>query len=472
MTSRHMPGRSRPGTAILLAAAILFAGVAAESKAAKVSAESESTARQLIEQGLKDDLAMNLIESLTTEVGPRLAGSEADARAVQWAVRKYRELGFDKVWTEPVTFRNWERRSEGAEVLGEHRQKLVVTALGGSPGGTVEAEIVRFGSVDELRAAPAGSLSGKIAFVDTVMGRYKDMTGYNGVGSARSQGPSVASQKGAVGYLMRTVGTNYSRVANTGMTSFGEGVQPIPAAAVALPDADQLDRLLKKGPVRVRLALDCGWGGEVTSYNVIAEITGSKTPREWILLGGHLDSWDMGTGAVDDASGIGITAAAAKMIASLPVRPKRSIRVVAFANEERGLIGARQYAVAHAAEVAKHVLALESDSGSGRLYAFNYSSAAEGGPFLESMKNLMGTLGIEHAGGAGGPGPDVVPMAGKGAAWAWFGQDMTRYFDLHHTADDTFDKVDRQAIRQNVAAFAALAYMAAQYDGSFGSAKK
>lgn len=468
----HFLRLTAAGAVLLATAGSLHAQVAAGSASPQVSAKSAAAAGRLVQAGLKDELAMELIESLTTEVGPRMAGSEADARAVQWAVAKYRGLGFDKVWTEPVTFRNWVRRAESAEILGAHRQRLFVTALGGSPGATVEAEIVRFGSLAALQEAAEGSLAGKIAFVDVTMGRYKDMTGYNEVGSVRSRGPSIASGKGAIGYLMRTVGTSYSRVANTGMTTFAEGVKPIPAAALPLPDADQLVRLLATGPVRVKLALDCGWGEEVTSHNVIAEITGSAAPHEFVLLGSHLDSWDLGTGAVDDASGVGITAAAAKLIASLPERPRRSIRVVAFANEERGLIGARQYADKHAGAVANHVLALESDAGVGRLYAFNYSSAAAGSPFLAALTEVMQPLGIEHAAGKGGPGPDIVPLAGKGGAWAWFGQDMTGYFDLHHTADDTFDKVEPAAVRQNVAAFAVLAYLAAEYEGHFGSAAK
>src|SRR5690554_5262506 len=324
-------------------------------------------AAQLREQALADDTSWRITESLTTEVGPRLPGSEADARAVAWAQAKFAELGFDKVWTEPVTFPRWVRNSESARVVGDHAQPLVVTALGGSPGGEVEAEIVRFADFEALEAAPEGSLEGRIAFLDFQMERTADGSGYSAAGPVRGAGPSVASTKGAVGFLMRSLGTSHARVANTGITRFAEGVEPIPAAALSLPDADQLNRLLQRGPVTVQLSLDVGFDGEYTSQNVIGEITGSGGSGEFVVIASHLDSWDLGTGAIDDASGMGITMAAGHLIGQLEQRPRRSIRVIAFANEEQGLIGARQYTGRHADSIGQHLVAAESDFGSGRI---------------------------------------------------------------------------------------------------------
>lgn len=427
------------------------------------------TAAALRAQALADDTAWNVVESLTTEVGPRLAGSEADARAVAWAQAKFEELGYDRVWIEPVTFPKWERRSESAQVLGVNAQPLLVTALGGSPGGTVEAGIVRFDSLDALKAAPAGSLEGKIAFVDYRMERARDGSGYSHGSAVRGRGPSEAIRKGAVGFLMRSAGTSAHRVANTGITRFDEGLSPVPSAALSLPDADQLARLLAQGPVRVRISLDCGWDGEYTSHNVIGEITGREAPQEVVLLGAHLDSWDLGTGAIDDASGIGITMAAGHLVRQLPQRPRRSIRVVAFANEEQGLLGGREYARRHATDVARHVIAVESDFGAGRIYAFNTSAPEHAQAATRQIAQALAPLGIEHAPGQGGPGPDIIPLAAKGAAWAWLAQDGTDYFDLHHTADDTLDKVDPEALAQNVAAWAVFAWLAAEAEGDFGS---
>lgn len=430
------------------------------------------TAAQLREQALADDTSWRVTESLTTEIGPRLPGSEADARAVAWAEAKFRALGFDRVWTEPVTFPRWVRNSESARVVGAHAQPLVVTALGGSPGGDVEAEIVRFADFAALEAAPDGSLAGRIAFMDFQMERTADGSGYGDAGPVRSRGPSVASSKGAVGYLMRSLGTSHARVANTGITRFAEGVEPIPAAALSLPDADQLNRLLERGPVTVALSLDVGFDGEYTSHNVIGEITGSGGSDEFVVIASHLDSWDLGTGAIDDASGVGITMAAGHLIGQLEHRPRRSIRVIAFANEEQGLIGARQYAERHADHIGQHLIAAESDFGAGRIYGFDTGAPDHARAATRQIAEVLAPLGIEYMEGKGGPGPDIIPMAQAGVTWAWLGQDGTHYFDLHHNANDTLDKVDPQDLAQNTAAYVVLAYLAAEAEGDFGSSPR
>lgn len=437
---------------------------------------SLATAAQLREQALADDTGWKVVESLTTEVGPRVAGSEADARAVEWAKAKFKQLGFDKVWTEPVTFPKWERRSERAEVLGAHAQPLTITALGGSPGGTVEGEVVRFADLAALQAAPEGSLKGKIAFVDYQMTASRDGRDYGNGGAVRSKGPSEAIRKGAVGFVMRSAGTDSHRVPHTGITRFDEGLTPVPSAALSVPDANQLARLVARGSTRVRLALDCGWNGEYTSQNVIGEITGRTLPKEVVVIGGHLDSWDLGTGAIDDAAGVGITMAAGHLIGKLKQAPRRTIRVIAFANEEQGLHGGRAYANARAAagEIALTQIAAESDFGAGRIYAFNTGSPnpADSREATRQIAEALKPLGIEYAPNDGGPGPDVSPLAAKGGAWAWLAQDGSDYFDLHHTADDTLDKIDPAALAQNVAAYTVFAWLAAEADGNFGSEAK
>ena len=434
----------------------------------RISDTSMAVAAQLREVALASPLAWDITESLTTEIGPRLAGSEADARAVEWAKAKFAELGFDRVWTEPVTFPKWVRRSESAEVLGPNAQPLTLTALGGSPGGTVEAEVVRFADLAALEAAPAGSLAGRIAFVDYAMERSRDGSGYGPGSRVRSSGPSAAIRAGAAGFVMRSVGTASPRMPHTGIPRFDDGLEPVPSAALSVPDADQLARLLARGPVRLRLALDCGWDGEYTSQNVIGEMTGASLPDEVVLIGAHLDSWDLGTGAVDDAAGIGITMAAAVHIAAVERRPARSIRVVAFANEEQGLHGGIAYARTHAADIPRHQLVAESDFGAGRIYAFNTSAPAHADSAEARIAEALAPLGIERSDG-GGPGPDLIPITRMGAAWAWLGQDGTDYFDLHHTPDDTLDKIDPAALAQNAAAYAVFAYLAADAEGGFGS---
>ncbi len=460
--------RSAP---LLLAIGLALPLHAAE-RATSIPDAALTKAAGLREQALKDDTGWKIVESLTTEVGPRLAGSEADARAVAWATAKFKTLGFDKVWTEPVTFPKWERRSEQAAILGTHPQPLTITALGGSPGGTIEAEVVRFADLAALEAAPADSLKGRIAFVDYQMKADRAGSDYRNGGAIRSRGPSAAIRKGAIGYLMRSAGTDHHRVAHTGITRFDDGLTPVPSASLTIPDADQLARLIARGPVKVRMALDCGWDGQATSYNVIGEITGRSLPKEVVLIGGHLDSWDLGTGAIDDAAGVGITMAAGHLIGQLRQPPKRTIRVVAFANEEQGLHGGRAYAKAYADDVRLHQIAAESDFGAGRIYAFSTSAPEHARDAAARIAKALAPLGIEYQPGQGSPGPDISPFAAGGLAWAWLAQDGTDYFNLHHTADDTLDKIDPQALAQNVAAYTVFAYLAAEADGDFGSEPK
>lgn len=454
---------------LLLAAALALPSVAAHCET-RIPDAALAQAAQLREQALASDLGWKITESLTTEVGPRLAGSEADARAVEWAKAKFEALGYDRVWTEPVTFPKWERRGEHAEVLGKHAQPLVLTALGGSPGGTVEGEVVRFADLDALKAAPDGSLAGKIAFVDYRMKKARDGSDYRNGGGIRGGGPSLAIRKGAAAFLMRSAGTDSSRAPHTGVTRFEDGLTPVPSAALSMVDADQLARLLALGPTRVRVALDCGWDGEYTSQNVIGEITGSSKPDEIVLIGGHLDSWDLGTGAIDDAAGIAITMATGALLK--PLHPQRTIRVVAFANEEQGLHGGRAYMAAHAKDVAKHVIAAESDFGAGRIYGFDSSARDSEKAALGQIAQALAPLGIESLPGQGDPESDIGPMTTRGMAWAWLGHDGSDYFDLHHNAEDTLDKIDPKVLAQNVAAYAVFTWLAAQAEGGFGSAPK
>lgn len=460
--------------AIASSLALLAAPAFAATGITTLPPKSLATAAELREQALKDDTGWKVVESLTTEIGPRIAGSEADARAVAWAVAKFKSLGFDKVWTESVTFPKWERRSEHAEVIGKHAQPLTITALGGSPGGTVEAEVVRFADLAALQAAPEGSLKGKIAFVDYQMTAYRDGRDYGNGGAVRSKGPSEAIRKGAIGFVMRSAGTDSHRVPHTGITRFDDGLTPVPAAALSVPDANQLARLVALGSTTLKLSLDCGWDGKATSHNVIGEITGRSLPKEVVVIGGHLDSWDLGTGAVDDGAGVGITMAAGHLIGQLKQAPKRTIRVIAFANEEQGLYGGKAYAEAHAKDVVLHQLAAESDFGAGRIYAFNTGSPnpANSREATRQIAEVLKPLGIEYAADKGGPGPDIGPLAAKGGAWAWLAQDGSDYFHLHHTADDTLDKIDPAALAQNVAAYTVFAYLAAEAEGSFGSEAK
>ncbi len=432
-------------------------------------------AAELRDLALQDDTAWKFTEDLTTQIGPRLAGSEADLKAREWTIARFHALGFDRVWTEPVRFPKWERRGERGRITAPYPQPLVLTALGHSPGtaaGGLDAEVVGFASLDELEAADPARLAGKIAYVGARMQATQSGRDY-GIGSAvRTRGPSIASGKGAVGFLLRSAGTDRERLPHTGVTHFDDGVTPIPAAALSAPDADQMERILASGkPLRVHLELDCGFDGEYEGANVIGELTGSRRPNEYFLMGGHLDSWDLGTGAIDDAAGVAIAAAATHLISRRASRPARSIRVIAFANEESGLYGGRAYAEAHRKDIGKAVLGGESDLGADRIYRMTASVKPEARAALAQMAVLLQPLGIEYDPDApGSGGSDLSAVHAVGMAGLSLHQDASRYFDWHHSANDTLDKIDPAQLRQNVAAYAVVAWLAAQAQGDFGSA--
>jgi hypothetical protein len=323
--------------AILLACAALTAS--AESG---LGNKAIRTAEDLRDAAVGGSKGYAIVESLTTEVGPRMGGSEAYDRATAWAQAKFKTLGYDKVWLQPVTFPVWQRRSESARVISPFPQPLVLTALGGSEStpGDLRAEVVEFADLDALKAIPDGSLAGKIAFVNLKMKRARDGSGYGPVSNVRRAGASEAARKGASALLIRSVGTDSDRLPHTGMMKYEDGVVKIPAAALSVPDADLLANMLRRGkPVMVEMNIQAGFSGSKTEYNVIGEITGRSKPDEVVIIGGHLDSWDLGTGAIDDGAGVAITMAAGALIGDLKQAPKRTIRVIAFANEEQGLLG-------------------------------------------------------------------------------------------------------------------------------------
>lgn len=460
---------------LVLVSVTAVAAAQAADKPTRIPDAALATAAQLRDQALHDDTAWQFTEGLTTEIGSRLAASENDLKAREWVIAKFKALGFDKVWSEPVTYPKWVRRSEHGEIVAPYPQRLALTALGasqGTPAGGLSAEVVGFDTLDALKAADAAQVRGKIVYVGPRMHATRDGRDYGIGSSVRTRGPSLASQKGALAFLLRSAGTDNNRLAHTGVTHYDDGVTPIPAAALSSPDADQVERILKMGkPLTVKLALDCGLEGDYNGANVIAELRGAKKPDEYFVMGGHLDSWDLGTGAIDDASGIGIAVGAAHLIAQLPKRPARSIRVVAFANEESGLYGGKAYAEAHRNEIARAVLGSESDLGADRIYKMTASVKPQARNAIAQIAALLKPLGVEYdATEPGHGGSDLSAVHAVGMAGLSLHQDATRYFDWHHTANDTLDKIDPEQLRQNVAAYVVAAYLAAQAEGDFGSA--
>ena len=442
----------------------------------QANAQSGNTSEEVIvhlqKEALGSDMAWNLLESLSSEIGPRMGGSEADREAVKWGVDKMQDLGFDRVWTEPVTFPRWIRNSESAEVVAPGSQNLAVTALGGSPstGGPLEGEIIQFDTLEALEAAAIENVRGKIVFLSTRMPRTRDGSGYGKAVVNRSRGPFVAAAKGALALLIRSVGSDSDRLPHTGMISGSEPGDPVPSAAVSNPDADNLMIMLsRKFPVRIRLDLDVGFDGEATSYNVVGEFDGSDTLSQRVLLGAHLDSWDLGTGAVDDGAGVAIIMSAARLVADLPVRPRYGTRVVLYANEEQGVYGGKAYAKLHESELTNHLIGAESDLGADRIFRFKTRVLPQSEAVITLLEKHLKSLGIEREVTApAGGGADVGQMRKLGMAVIDLNQDASRYFDLHHTANDTLDKVNPDHLRQNLAAWVTFLYVTANSVVDFG----
>jgi hypothetical protein len=432
------------------------------------------TASSLLEKGLNSDLGYRIVESLTTEVGPRLAGSEAERRARDWALRTANALSFDKVLVESFTIPYWTRgENEHIEIVSPFPQPLEACALGGSGRSTsdtdVQGELVYFASIDELEAVKDGSLSGKIAYVDGRMTITQTGEGYVSANLKRQIGWQHAERAGALAIVIRSVGTDSHRFAHTGMVRKKNGNWPlIPAFAVSAPDADQLYRLHQRGinPI-IRIHTQASWHGERESGNIILDLKGRENPEEIILIGAHLDSWDLGTGAVDDGAGIGIVMAAAELIGQLPQRPRRTIRVVLFGAEEVGLLGAKEYAKVHNDELADHIIASESDFGARKVWKLNAGVSPESWDILKSIHEQIRSLGILFGDLDSYGGPDIIPLVKKGVPTFRLLQDGRDYFHLHHTSDDTFDKIEPDELSQNVAAWAVMTYLLADSNVRF-----
>ncbi len=457
---------------LLLSLAVAAAAAAASAENASVlPAEAVRQAESLRDAAAAGSGAYAIVEALTTEVGPRLAGTEADARAVEWAIAKFKELGFDKVWTEPVTFPVWERGRESARVVRPFPQSLTIAALGGSvgtPEAGVRGEIVAFQSYQDLvENGSRDAVEGKIVYIGNRMQRSRDGRSYGEAVIARSLGAQRAASLGAQAIVIRSIGTAAnSRTAHTGMLRYDIGLQRIPGAALSNPDADLIENMLKREePVEIELHLGSGMRGDYTSQNVIAEVTGRDDGDRHVLLGGHLDSWDLGTGALDNGAGVAITMATGALIAQLPKaqRPRHNVRVVAFANEEQGVYGGRAYAAQHGEALDRHLIGAESDFGAGRIWRLDTRVPDTALPVLDAIAELLAPLGVERGGNEARGGADLSAMRELGMPLAGLVQEGSVYFDYHHTANDTLDKIVPADIDQNVAAYVTLTYLIAEH---------
>ena len=421
----------------------------------------------------QEDGAARIARDLSDRVGPRLAGSGGSRAARTWALATMRELGFENVHEEKLLEPRWVRGVESAEVESPVRQTLAVTALGGSgstPSRGIAGVVVPVRDVEALAALVARdprAVRDRVVFFTGKMERTRDGAGYGRAVSIRVRGPSEARRAGAAAALIRSVSTSSSRLPHTGATAVDAGA-PFPAAALSVPDAELLERLSAAGPVTLRLTLGCRTEPDVEGANVVGELRGSERPDEIVVLGAHLDAWDLGTGAIDDAAGVGVVCDALRAIGGLPKRPRRTVRVVLFANEENGGRGAKAYVEAHRSEMERHVAALEIDLGTDRVYRISSLAGAGAEDEIAGMRALLAPLGVSESADATEGGADTGLLRPFGVPLIELDQDATRYFDFHHSADDTFDKVDAENLAQVSAATAVVAYVAADSPATLG----
>ena len=417
-----------------------------------------ATAAQLIQESTRDDFAWRRLAELTDTFGHRLSGSENLERAIAWARETMKRDGLENVRAEPVMVPKWVRGRESAEIVGPQMHPMAMLGLGGSvgtPASGIEADVLTVASFDEVRSRAADA-RGRIVLFNAPFTTYSDSVTY------RTNGARVASQLGAVAVLVRGVGPTGLRTPHTGSVQYGQGIPPIPAASISAEDADRISRLSAAGTrVRVRLAMDARTEPDVASANVVGEIRGRERPDEIVLLGGHLDSWDVGTGASDDGVGCIVTWEAARLMAKLGITPRRTIRIVLWTNEENGLRGATAYAARHAAHASNHVFALESDSGVFEPASLGFSGSAAARGLVRDIGSLLTQLGLSEI-VAGGGGADIGPIAQAGNApmMAYLGN-PTRYFAIHHTPADTVDRITSQEVSKAAAAIAVMAYVVA-----------
>ena len=464
-----------------IASVLMLAAAAAVTAAAPAVPSAEEVAAQLRDAALAGhDVAFSWVSELTSRFGPRPAGSANEHNAAEWAAARLKALGFENVHIETFPITAWVRGPEHAEIVAPSVQPLVVAALGESPptpAAGLEGDVVIFPSFEALKAAAPGSLTGKIAMVAYRMVRMQDGAGYGPGFAARADGPAEAARRGAIAYLMRSLGTDNHRIAHTGTTRYVDGRVPVPCFALSNPDADQIERIAALGEtVRVKLFSGASYVTGAQSQDVVADVRGRDKSPGVVLIGGHLDSWDQGTGAIDDGTGTAIMVAAAKLIRDLPHKPRRTVRVVLFGSEEVaqpvapfGAFGGHAYADNHKAELPTHVIAGESDFGADRVYSVALPAAVANSDFSRAVARVLAPIGVLMAREPAQGETDIGPSVEAGVPAFDMRQDGTRYFDIHHTPDDTLDKIDRQQLDQNVAAWAALVWLAADSDVDFRS---
>jgi len=434
----------------------LFARVPAPQSSSWLDPYRDPAAR-LIAESLSSAFAWERLALLSDTFGHRLSGSEGLENAIQWAVAQMRTDGLDNVRTEPVKVPHWVRGQESAEITSPHRSALAMLGLGnsiGTPAGGIEADVLVVRTFAELDAA-GSSVRGRIVLFNVPFTTYGETVQY------RTNGPSRAAALGAVAVLIRAVGPPGLRTPHTGALRYAVGPPQIPAAAISVEDAERLQRLQNRGTkVRVRLRMEAKFLPDADSANVIGEIRGRERPDEVVVVGGHFDSWDVGTGSTDDGGGCIVTWEALRLMKKLNLRPRRTVRVVLFTNEENGLAGGRAYLDRYRSQLDNHVLMLESDSGVFRPTGFGFSGSATARETIQQIAGLLRGIQADRIGPSGG-GADIGPSVEAGQLPAMSLEVDGNYFLIHHTPADTVDKIDPVDMAKASAAIAVMAYVVA-----------
>jgi carboxypeptidase Q len=437
---------------------IVVAGAAPGAQGPNWLEPYRANAQKLIAAAQADQFAWDRLAEITDTFGQRLSGSDNLNRAIAWAQEAMKKDGLENVHTEKVMVPRWIRGNESLEIVNPPLHNVPMLGLGGSvatPPGGIEAEVMVVATREELtkRAAEA---KGKIVLFNVPYTNYGETVAY------RAGGASMAAKVGAVAALVRSVGPIGLRTPHTGGMNYDEAVAKIPTAAIPVEDTNRIQRLVNRGiKVRLRLKMEAKFEPDVESFNTVGEIRGSEKPNEVILVGGHFDSWDPGTGASDDAVGCVVTWEAARLMKKLNIRPKRTVRVVLFTNEENGTRGGNGYRDQHSAEAANHILSVESDDGVFAPGSLGFTGSDAARKVIGEIATLLTPLGMQQVTGAGG-GADIGPISALGKVpMLAFNGDSTKYFTIHHTPADTIDRIDPKDVSRAAASLAAMIYVVA-----------
>ncbi|MEY2539124.1 MAG: hypothetical protein QOG67_2864 [Verrucomicrobiota bacterium] len=452
---------------------------------ANFSPQTLADLERLRQAASTSDYAYRQVAHLSNNLGPRLSGSVQAAKAVEYVAAELKAIGCE-VQLEKVMVPHWVRGEETGALLQypgqaeNSAQKVVLCALGASvatPPEGLTGEVIVAGTFDELKALSRDKVAGKIvlfnyAFDKQMAAEGRGNEAYGQAVVYRSDGPSAAARQGAIACLVRSVGGAEYRLPHTGQTQYADDAAKIPAAAVTAEDADLIAALSRQGPVKIKLVLTPQTLPDAESYNVIGDLKGSERPEQVVIVSGHLDSWDLGTGAIDDGAGVAVSMEAANLVQKLHLRPKRTIRVIAWMNEENGSMGSKTYAKDHAAEIANHFAAVETDNGAGHPLGINVRASVEVKAMLTPVSTVLQKSGAgilamtEHA------GADIEPLEKAGVPAFAPIQDSRFYFNYHHTAADTLDKIVPKELAENSVVIAVAAYALANLEQPLPRAPK